>query len=280
MPVKSVALLRNGLFKLDGGCMFGLLPKVVWSKWVDVDADNKFAMQQGSLLVELEDGKLALLEVGLGDKLSDKDREIFAAQPRTVVDSLSERGVAPEDIDYVFITHLHFDHAGALTTGADARPTFPTAKVVLKQQEWDDAKANKSHMHATYLPSHLTDEIAERLHAVKGEESPIPGITCLPSPGHTWGQQDVLIDTAEGPRLFASDCIPTRHHSQPTTNLAFDVEPYTAMLHRPKLIERAVREHWLIMPNHEPDAMPVFRFADHPKKPGRHVLEQASFNFA
>lgn len=279
MPVKSVSVLHNGLFKLDGGCMFGLLPKVVWSRWVDVDDDNKFAMQQGSLLVETEDDKLVLLEVGLGNKLSPKDREIFAAEPRTVVDSLSEVGVAPEDIDAVFITHLHFDHAGALTSGDDAHPTFPNAKVVIQRQEWEDAKANKSHMHATYLPSHLTDEIAERLELVDGEASPYAGITCLPSPGHTWGQQDVLIDTAEGPLLFASDCIPTRFHSQPTTNLAFDVEPYTAMQHRTALIERAVKEQWLIMPNHDPERIPVYAFTPNPDKPGRYTLEQASFSF-
>lgn len=174
--------LRAGTFKLDGGSMFGLIPRVVWSKTVPADEKGRITVQHNCLLLEPAPGSTAagprrvLIEVGSGNKLDDKMREIFALENRWVGDALSEAGVACESIDAVVVTHLHFDHAGALTrlprageapewTGDDGGGgssraggccrSFPNARVHAQDREWRDAIANRSVMTRTYYPDHL-----------------------------------------------------------------------------------------------------------------------------
>lgn len=184
-------LLRAATFKLDGGSMFGLIPRVVWSKAVPTDDKGRITMQHNCLLLERVtpgDGpRRVLVEVGTGDKLDPKMQEIFALEKnpatgraRTVVDAMAEVGVSPESIDAAVVTHLHFDHAGALTRlprpgetpefaftsssdggGGSSQAggcclTFPNAAVYAQAREWADARANRSVMTRTYYPDHLS----------------------------------------------------------------------------------------------------------------------------
>lgn len=165
------SLLRAGEFRLDGGSMFGLVPRVVWSKSVPVDERGRIRVQHNVLLLE-GGGKRYVQEVGTGDKLDAKSKDIFAVEERTVVDALRERGVSPGDVDGVVVSHLHFDHAGGLTRlarggeSADwvgrgsaeehgVKLTFPRAEVVVQEREWKDALANRSVMTRTYFRDHL-----------------------------------------------------------------------------------------------------------------------------
>lgn len=177
-------LLRAGRFKLDGGSMFGLIPRIVWSRNVAPDERGRITVQHNCLLLErVGDGPHApgsarrvLIETGSGDKLDPKMREIFDLENRSILTSLAEINVAPESIDAVVVSHLHFDHAGGLTRlcrdgetpdwlgddgggGSTARGgcklTFPNAAVYVQQREWRDALANRSVMTKTYYPDHL-----------------------------------------------------------------------------------------------------------------------------
>jgi glyoxylase-like metal-dependent hydrolase (beta-lactamase superfamily II) len=177
--------LRAATFRLDGGSMFGLIPRVVWGKSVPTDEKGRIAVQHNCLLLERRgngDGpRRVLIETGTGNKLDDKMREVFALEDRWVDDALREAGLARgcEDVDAVVVTHLHFDHAGALTRlaragervdwacgpgedggGGSARVggcvrSFPNAQVYVQRREWRDAIANRSVMTKTYYPDHL-----------------------------------------------------------------------------------------------------------------------------
>ncbi len=268
----SYTLLRNGAFKLDAGCMFGIIPRVVWTRWLEPDEQNRMPLQQNALLLESE-GRRVLVEAGIGDKFDADQRALYAMEERAVHDALDEAGCNPADVDTVVLTHLHFDHAGGITRrgraeGDPARLTFPNAEIFVQRQEWEDAIANRSTMHKTYLRDHLTDEVAERVHLVDGEQEILPGLTVIPAPGHTWGQQSVRIRVAGGETLcFVSDVMPTSLHARPTCNLAYDVEPYTSMLSRIALMEDAITGGWLLLPNHDPAERPIFRAEADPDKP-------------
>ena len=266
-------LLRAGAFRLDGGGMFGVVPKTMWSKMVEADANNRIGMQTNCLL--LENGrKKVLIETGYGDKWTTKERGFWDLEDRTVVDALHEIGCEPQQIDLVIVTHLHFDHAAALTRNdADGNPvpTFPNARVVAQQQEWEDALANKSTMSRTYLRSHL-DPIADGMQTADGRQQIEPGLSVMPMPGHTWGQHAITFDDGDGIVCFPGDVMPTVHHAGPAYSMGYDVLPYVNMRSKAELLERTSREGWRLVLDHEP-GNPVVRVTPDPDRAGRFRLE-------
>lgn len=271
-------LLRSGGFKLDAGCMFGLIPRVVWTRWLEPDAENRMPLQQNTLLLEGE-GRRVLIEPGVGDKFGPKERGIYALEERSVHDALHEADCDPDSIDAVIVTHLHFDHAGGLTklhpdNHERTQLSFPNAEIIVQRREWEDAIANKSTMHKTYLSNHLTEEVAEQTRLVDGDEEVLPGIRVVDCPGHTWGQQAVMFDDAGGGKVvYVPDVMPTRHHCRATTNLAYDVEPYTSMVQRMRMLELASDHGWTLVLDHEPGHASFKAHAD-AEKAGVYSLEE------
>lgn len=245
-------LLRAGTMRLDGGGMFGVVPRSLWAKRLAPDDHNRIELQTNCLLLE-HDGRRVLVETGCGDKWTDKERAMYGLQDRCVLDALAEVDVCPSTIDRVFVTHLHFDHAGGLTRFDGNTPVacFPGADIVVQRQEWEDALSNRSTMTGTYLRNHL-DPVANRLHLVDGETQVEPGIRVLPDPGHTWGQQAVLVDTADGTLCFPGDLVPTVNHLGAAWSCGYDMEPYQSKLTKTWLFDRACTEGWLMVLDHEP----------------------------
>jgi len=188
-------LLRAARFKLDAGSMFGLVPRVVWSKTVPVDDRGRMDVQHNCLLLERATPgpgpRRVLIETGTGNKLDTKMRDIFALENRSIIDALNEAGAPPESIEAVVVSHLHFDHAGGLTRlprsgekptwsgddgggGSSAHggclPTFPNATIYVQEREWNDATANRSVMTKTYYPDHLLPVAPQ----IKTVDSPRP----------------------------------------------------------------------------------------------------------
>lgn len=264
-------ILRAGSFRLDGGGMFGIIPKALWTRWVEPDADNRIGLQTNCLL--LQDGsRNVLVETGCGDKWSDRDRIQFAMERRTVVDALAEVGLTPDRIDAVVVTHLHFDHAGGLTRteGGRAVPVFPNAEVFVQHQEWLDALANRSTMSKTYFPT-TVEPIADRIRLLDGDAEPLPGIRVEILTGHTLGMQGVRFHDATGEVAFPGDLIPTRLHAHPSVTLAYDMLPYESMVRRRAFLERAEAEGTRLVLDHEPGP-PLVRVARDPADPSRRTL--------
>lgn len=253
-----VRVLRAGRFRLDGGGMFGLIPRTMWSSWTEPDASNRIGLAANCLL--LEDGsRRVLVETGYGDKWSDRDRAIYELERRTVVDALAEVGVAPESIDAVVVTHLHFDHAAGLTRLGAAGPelVFPRAEILVQRGEWEDALANRSTMTRTYLRDHL-EPIRGRVRLLEGAVEPLPGIAVRPLVGHTWGQQGVFVrDEAGGIVAFPADMMPTIHHAHPSSSMAYDMLPYDTMLSKRAFLAEAAEEGYRIVLDHDPTAPEV-----------------------
>lgn len=274
--------LRAGPLKLDGGGMFGVIPRVVWSKAIPPDEKHRITVAHNCLLLMRTDerGKThrVLIETGSGDKLDAKMREIFGITDHTIVESLRDAGCKCEDINHVIVSHLHFDHAGGLTrkrrSGEGVELTFSNARIVAQKQEWHDALANNSVMTRTYYRDHL-DPIRDSVQLV---ESPppfdigrhpdkdampkssvkqrmtriLPGIDVFLVPGHTWGQQAILFtDDRDRTVVFTPDVMPTIHHVGAAYNLAYDVEPYTSTLTRRWFLDEAMKNDWLLYLDHE-----------------------------
>ena len=248
-------LLRAGRFRLDGGSMFGVVPRVLWSRAVEPDGKHRIPIQSNCLLLE-NGSRTVVIETGFGDKWTDKERSIFDLEHRTIADAVREAGHEPEAIDDVIVTHLHFDHAGGLTLAGDDGapvPTFPNARIHVQEREWEDALANRSTMTRTYLRSHL-DPVAERVEFLDGEKEVCEGLVAWPMPGHTWGHQAIRFQDDKGTVCFPGDVIPTIHHVDPAWNMAYDMLPFTNMESKRALLERAAAEGWRLVLAHEPGA--------------------------
>ena len=268
-PISRVEPLRTGSFRLDGGGMFGLIPKTMWSGWIEADAYNRIALATRSLLVESARDGLVLVEAGCGDKWTDRERAMYDLERRTAVDALAELGVDPRDIAHVVLTHLHFDHAAGLTRAGDAGPVpvFPNARIHVQRQEWTDALANKSTMTKTYFRSHL-DPVVAQVELCDGECAPLAGFTLIPTPGHTWGHQSVLVDAPGAPVLYAGDACPTIHHAHPAASLGYDMMAYESMRSKLEILGRASAGGWRIALDHDP----AHAFARTADREGRLVL--------
>ncbi|MSR18972.1 MAG: MBL fold metallo-hydrolase [Phycisphaerales bacterium] len=256
----SVRPLRAGNFRLDGGGMFGLVPKTMWSRWIEPDSDNRVGLATNVLL--LEDGvHRVLVESGYGDKWCAKHRAIYSLESRTVVDALAEVSVAPEDIDFVILTHLHFDHAGGTTrrvdgaaadaTPAECIPTFARARIIVQSGEWQDACANRSTMTATYLPNNLAP-LQDKLLPVEQVAQPLSGISVRVLTGHTRFQQGVWIESTEGTVVFPADLLPTIHHAHPSASLGYDMCAYDTMATKLKFLHEAHEAGWILALDHDP----------------------------
>jgi len=279
-PIYSWQLLRAGRLRLDGGSMFGVVPKPMWAKLAPPDEQNRIGLQTNCLLLEgsgnrgqrsevkgqksayettsselsTQNPELILIETGFGDKWSDKERGFYDLEHRTVVDALREVGVEPAQIAHVIVTHLHFDHAAGLTRIDEKGrivPTFPNAEVIVQKEEWIDALENKSTMNRTYLRTHL-DPIKDRVRLTEGDREVLPGITVWPMVGHTWGMQAVRFEDRVGTVVFAGDILPTVNHVGLPFSLAYDMLPYHNMLSKMRLYQNAIAGDWRLVLDHEP----------------------------
>lgn len=246
----------DGTFWLDGGALFGVVPKVLWNRSMPADPQNRVELALNCLLIKTG-GKCVLVDTGIGDKLSSRLREIYKFGPKAgLLGSLARLGVKPEDIDYVINTHLHFDHCGGNTRRDNEQhvPAFPNARYVIQQQEWFcaqnlDERTRSSYRASDYLPI----EEAGQVEFVDGDESVLPGIKVLLTNGHTLGHQSVLITTKEGTAFYPGDLIPTAYHLKSQYLTAFDLYPVDLISRKKEIIEQARREKWLLILEHDPE---------------------------
>ncbi len=253
----TVHTLETGALWLDGGAMFGSVPRPLWSRLNPPDERNRIRLAMRCLLLERH-GRRVLVDVGLGAKSDAKFRDIFRVEPEpTLEDSLAAIGRDPADITDVVLTHLHFDHAGGATVRTDdgeLRPRLPGAAWHVPQQNWDNAHAANVRERASYLPENYDPLLAHGvLDFYDRHVEPWPGVSMITADGHTLGQQMVRI--AGGGRVvyFVADLIPTASHVRVPYVMGYDMCAERTMREKRELLRGACDERAWIVLEHDPD---------------------------
>ncbi len=249
-------LVRGSEFRLDGGAMFGVVPKVLWERLFPADERNRVRLATNCLLVRGA-GFVALIESGLGEKWSARDRDRYAIDEKTtVVGGLRELGVHPGDVDALVLSHLHFDHAGGATRfDADgaAVPAFPNATVYVQAVELAHARSPNERDRASYR-SEDWEPCAEagRLQGVSGRVEVRPGLTVVPVRGHNAGMQAIRVESEGNVAFYFADALPTTAHVPIPWIMAYDLYPVDLVENKTRLLADAVAQRWLCVFEHDP----------------------------
>jgi glyoxylase-like metal-dependent hydrolase (beta-lactamase superfamily II) len=244
--------LEGGMQHLDGGAMFGVVPKALWERRIPADERNRIPLALRCLLVEHDDG-LVLIDTGIGNKENDKFRDIYGVDNagkngRTKLeDALADLGHRPEDIKWVINTHLHFDHAGGNTTPEGL--AFPRAQYVVQRRELEFARHTNERTAGSYL-AHNFERVPFQL--IDGATEVLPGIRAIPTPGHVPYHQSLLVESGGEKACFIADLVPTSAHLPLPWIMGYDLEPLVTLETRRRIYQRAEAEGWLLVFEHDP----------------------------
>jgi len=253
----TVKLFSGGHLKLDGGAMFGLIPKPLWSRSYPADEQNRIALACNCLLVEWSgaNDRRVMIETGHGNKYAEKEQRIFAIDPANwLLPNLLAAGIDPASITDVILSHLHFDHAGGLTHACDGQivATFPHARVHVQEQEFTDARAGFGIMTATYRnENYAAIDAADAWHLVAGASEIVPDVWALPTPGHTRGHHSLVVTGRDRSLVFGGDLIPTRHHVGAPYNMGYDLYPIENRESKRQTLAWLADNHALLAVDHE-----------------------------
>lgn len=253
----DVDVLRCGEFRLDGGAMFGVVPRVVWERLTPPDESHRIRLQTNCLLIRGE-GVTVLVDTGVGDKDNSQFRDRFAVEESPgLIGALKKAGLEPEDVTHVAISHLHWDHAGGATRRDAAGalvPTFPRARYVVQRGEWEEANAPSDRARASYVRDNfLPLEAAGCLELVDGETEIAPGITVFKAPGHNRHMQCIRVDSAGQTGIFLADLVPTRHHLPLAFVMGYDLFPATTVETKRELLAAIESGGWYVFFDHDPE---------------------------
>jgi glyoxylase-like metal-dependent hydrolase (beta-lactamase superfamily II) len=244
--------LEGGMQHLDGGAMFGVVPKALWERRIPADERNRIPLALRCLLVE-HDAGLVLIDTGIGNKENDKFRDIYGVDNagkngRTrLEDALADLGHRPEDITWVINTHLHFDHAGGNTTPEGL--AFPRAQYVVQRRELEFARHTNERTAGSYL-AHNFERVPFKL--IDGETEVLPGIRAIDTPGHVPYHQSLLVESGGEKACFIADLVPTSAHLPLPWIMGYDLEPLVTLETRRRIYQRAEAEGWLFVFEHDP----------------------------
>jgi glyoxylase-like metal-dependent hydrolase (beta-lactamase superfamily II) len=251
-----ITLLEAGDFKLDGGAMFGVVPKSLWSKTNPSDELNRINMTARCLLIQSRDRKI-LVDVGIGHKESEKFNKIFAVDysRRTLEKSLAEQDVDPADVTDVVYTHLHFDHAGGSTRidAGSTVPMFKNAQHYVQKRQYEHALARSERDQASYL-DHNYEPVQRngQLRLIEGNAELIPGIHALTTSGHTPDLQTVLITDGQTSLWYPTDLLPLASQIPLPYIMGYDLQPLITLEDKRRFLSRACDENWIVVYEHDP----------------------------
>jgi glyoxylase-like metal-dependent hydrolase (beta-lactamase superfamily II) len=264
----EILYLNSGTFSLDGGAMFGVVPKVLWEKKSPPDERNRIHLSANSLLVRVQN-KTILIETGNGTKWDAKQRAIYSVQEGDpLLDALACHGVTPDQIDVVINTHLHFDHAGGNTRFVNGRlqPTFRRARYVVQRGELEHAMNPTERDRGSYFPENFAPISQEGLwNLVEGDTEILPGISLACIPGHNANLQAVLLTGGGKTVAFVADLFPTRHHIPLPWIMAYDLYPLQSLETKRHWLPRILSNQWIVVFGHDPD-IPAATLHEHDGK--------------
>jgi glyoxylase-like metal-dependent hydrolase (beta-lactamase superfamily II) len=270
----EISVVSDGTYPLDGGAFFGVIPKIMWSRKVEVDEKNYVQAGLNSLLIRTG-RQTVLVETGMGNKLPERMVK-FYGQPAKLLDNLAAGGVAPEDVDVVINSHLHFDHCGWNTVrnkNGKIVPTFPRAKYYAPEGEWQYARKPSERDSISYIPDNYDPLVASgQMTLLKGGEEIVPGIRVETFAGHTAHMQGIIVqsvgehphvsqetrdmghptDSSHAPTAcYISDLIPTEAHIDITWGMGFDLYPLETIESKKRYYARSIAEKWLTVFTHD-----------------------------
>jgi len=257
----QLTMLHDGPFRLDGGAMFGVVPRVLWERKAPPDDRNRIQLALRPLLVEGDWGHV-LIDCGAGDKMSPKEQDIYALDRTHALDAaLAETGWSADTIGFVLASHLHFDHFGGATArianpaGSAPRvvPRFANARYAIRAAEWQDA----THPHERNRASYLQDDFVPLQAAgvvdfYEGDEEIRPGVRVVRTGGHTGQHQIVFVESAGRTAVFVADLIPTTAHIQDPWIMGYDLFPMETLAFKKRFIREAIEREYLIVFEHDP----------------------------
>jgi len=273
-PIR-VAMLTDGYWRNDGGCMFGVVPRELWKKNHPPDDQNRIRLNLICPLI-ISGSEAILVDTGIGNRLSDVQRKIFDYGDGWLLDGLRALGMEPGDITAIVLTHLHFDHCGGIVRVRDSgvmEPAFPRAKLIIQKGELDTARAaSNERVRAAY--KHVEECLApnvKSIEAIKGDAAICTGVRVEVTGGHTWDHQVVIAGDGADTFVQLADIVPTRSHMGGPWNQAYDLDPILTMERKAGYLERALREGWWISFAHDDRVLAAKVARDN----GRYVLVEA-----
>lgn len=251
----NLYIIRECTFRLDGGAMFGVVPKTMWEKTVNSDDANRVLLACNLLLVDTGKHKV-LVETGMGDRWTAKEKERYDLTTLKAPDMvLSDIGLKPEDIDFVIISHLHFDHAGGATRLVDGKivPTYPNAKYIVQQGEFEFSFKANARAKASYRPDdYMPVKEAGQMLFVDGDHEVCPGVHVRVTGGHTSHHQVVYLESAGEKAVYFADIMPTKSHLSPPWVMGYDHFPLASCDIKSEWLAKATKENYLVIFDHEP----------------------------
>jgi glyoxylase-like metal-dependent hydrolase (beta-lactamase superfamily II) len=247
----ELTAISDGIYHLDGGGMFGVVPRSLWERKVKPEGNNLVPLGLNSVVIRTG-SQTVLIETGVGNKLSERMVKIYG-QPAQLLDQLAEADVAPDDVDIVINSHLHFDHCGWNTVrqGDTIAATFPKAKYYVQEGEWKHA-----HEHQRDGVSYITenyDPLVEsgQMTLLRGDAEIVPGISVRVYPGHTRDMQAILLQSGGKTACYISDLIPTSLHLDPNWVMSYDLYPLETIESRKRYYAEALPQKWLTLFTHD-----------------------------
>ena len=269
----QLTLLHDGPFKLDGGAMFGVVPRTLWEKKTTPDDRNRIQLAMRPLLVEGAWGRM-IVDCGAGDKMSAKEVDIYGFDRAHALDqALAEAGLSADDIQLALATHLHFDHfgGGTMRDGGAVKPRFRNARYLIRGAEFQDA----THAHDRNRASYLRDDFVPLADAgvvdfYEGDREIRPGVRVVRTGGHTGQHQVVYVESGGRTAVFVADLIPTTAHLQDPWIMGYDLFPMETLAFKKRFIREAIDREYLILFEHDP----VVAAGYIREKDGRRYVEQ------
>lgn len=251
----QLTLLHDGPFKLDGGAMFGVVPRTLWEKKTPADDRNRIQLAMRPLLVEASWGRM-IIDCGAGNKMTPKEVDIYGLDRSRALDhSLDEVGLSADDIEIALATHLHFDHFGGATArrNGELEPRFRNARYLIRAAEWEDA----THPHERNRASYLQDDFvplkpAGVIDFYEGDQEIRPGVRVVRTGGHTGQHQIVYVESNGATAVFVADLIPTTAHLQDPWIMGYDLFPMETLAFKKRFIREAIDREYLIVFEHDP----------------------------
>ncbi len=257
----EITILETGRFALDGGAMFGSVPKEIWQRTYPADDRNRIQLAFRALLISSAARKI-LVDTGAGTLLSEKWRQIYQLDHNkdNLRRSLAQQGLDPEEITDVVLTHLHFDHAGGASeiSGNSLSLAFPRATHYVQQSHWQWALKPSEKDRASFLPETLEPmRSSPRLRILEGPCELFPGVHLLISNGHTPGLQMVKIQDGSKVLFYGSDLIPTAAHLPLSCSMGYDLYPLTTLEEKRRYLRQACDEEWVVVLGHDPHSVAI-----------------------